>query len=63
MTTATTRTREEKKAEYLEGLRGRLASVQQDLYLMPASKLGSEWHADRCNEVVFLVRELERLSK
>jgi hypothetical protein len=50
------------KAEYLENLKGRLASVQQDLYLMPVAKLGSEWHVDRCDEARWLSAELERLS-
>lgn len=61
MTTAFKTT--ETKSDYIQNLKGRLASVMQDLDTMPAARLGSEWHADRCDEVRWLASELERLSK
>lgn len=45
---------------YLQSLRDQLASVMQDLDAMPRHKEGSDWHADRVDEAMWLVRTIER---
>jgi hypothetical protein len=48
---------------YLESLRAQLKSLMADLDAMPRHKTGSEWHTDRVNEAMWLVRTIEKHEK
>jgi hypothetical protein len=64
-----TRTRDEEPAmnatpkttATLEDLKARMQAIGEELETMPTSKLGTQWHADRCTEVRSLAKRLEMM--
>ena len=47
----------------LDDLMARLATMNDELYRMSPSKLGSAWHADRATEVRMLAKRIEMLMQ